>query len=409
MSNKRIVLLFDIEWFEKVHLFKDVGMIPAYFSKLYPFESNIVFYDHEKNRNLKEQECGINLIRVKQNVLNKVIGLRKYFSPITLYLIKNAKNIDVLMLFHLKKENYFYRFLYKLLNPKGKVYLKLDINLKGIEMFEVLSREEKRSKNFLKYKNGLVAYLRTIKRTLDLKRMKSGLSKFEVVSVETNYALNRISECTNHRLDHNLILATNGFPNERENEELVKRFEDKENVIITVGRLGTFEKNNEMLLKAIGKLQFNDWKVYFIGPIEESFKKEIDEFYNQHPHLNDKVVFVGNIDEKQALYQWYAKSKVFCLTSRSEGFPLVFPEALYYGNYIVSTKVGAEEEITKGGILGKSIDQDDTGLLTNTLQEIIDHTNNIGMKYNEIIQYSREYFVWNQVVKGIYTKLYSNQ
>jgi GalNAc-alpha-(1->4)-GalNAc-alpha-(1->3)-diNAcBac-PP-undecaprenol alpha-1,4-N-acetyl-D-galactosaminyltransferase len=408
VRNKRAVLLFDIEWFERVHLFKDVGMIPAYLSKLYNFESTIVFYDNERNHNLKNMEFGINLIRIKQNLLNKVLWLKNFVSPMTIYLIKNAKNIDVLMLFHLKKENYYYRVLYKLLNPTGKVYLKLDINLNGIEMFEILNKEEQTTLNIFKYKKGIDAYLRTIKRTIDFKRMKYELSKFDVVSVETKHALDRIRELTNNKLNHNLILATNGFPNESENEKYVKGFEEKDNIIITVGRIGTFEKNNEMFLKAIEKLQLKNWKVFLIGPIEDSFQKYIEEFYDKNPPLKDKVVLVGNINDKKTLYEWFARSKVFCLTSRSEGFPLVFPEAIFFGNYIISTKVGADEDITKGGTLGKSIEQDDLEALTKTLQGIIDNTNDISSKYNEIIKHSREHFVWDKVVGKIFSKLYGN-
>lgn len=120
MRNKRMVLLFDIEWFERVHLFKDVGMIPAYFSKLYNFESTIVFYDNERNHNLKNMECGINLIRLKKNLLNKVLWIRNFVSPITMYLIKNAKNIDVLMLFHLKKKIIFIDFYINFLTQRER-------------------------------------------------------------------------------------------------------------------------------------------------------------------------------------------------------------------------------------------------------------------------------------------------
>lgn len=154
-----------------------------------------------------------------------------------------------------------------------------------------------------------------------------------------------------------------------------------------------------MLLKSIEKLQLNNWKIFLIGPIEDNFRKYTQEFYNNNPTLKDKVVLVGNINDKNTLYEWYARSKVFCLTSRSEGFPLVFPEAIYFGNYIVSTKVGADEDITNYGTLGKSIDQDDIETLTNTFQEIIDNTNDISVKYNEIIKHSREHFVWDKVLE----------
>jgi glycosyltransferase involved in cell wall biosynthesis len=406
MHKEKLVLLFDIEWFERVHLYKDVGMIPAYFIKMYNFDSDIVFYDNVRNHDLEKIEQGINLIKIKKNFLNKVKWLRNVFSPMTIYLMKNAKNIDVLMLFHLKKENYYYRFLYKLFNPSGKIYLKLDINLKTIESLEILNKEEQTSLNIFNYKKGFVAYLKTLKRKIDFKRMKFELAKFEVISVETKYALDRVQALMGSRLDQNLILAPNGFPNDSESSKYVKDFKEKENIIITVGRLGTVEKNTEMFLKAIEKLKLKDWKIFLIGSIEENFRDYIQEFYKNNPTLKDNVIFAGNINDKKILYDWYAKSKVFCLTSISEGFPLVFPEAIFFGDYIVSTKIGADEDITKGGVLGKRIDLDDIVTLTTTLQEIIDNENDISKKYNDIIKHSRENFVWDSVIEKIYSKLY---
>ncbi|WP_066315244.1 glycosyltransferase family 4 protein [Bacillus sp. FJAT-29814] len=409
MHKERLVLLFDIEWFERVHLFKDVGMIPAYFSKLYDFDSTIVFYEHEKNHALKQKECDINLIRIKKNGANKVKWLRNFVSPMSLYLIRNAKNIDVLMLFHLKKENYYYRFLYKIFNPKGKVYLKLDKDETGVKGLEKYKKEEQKSLNVFNYKDGFVAYLKTIKRKISLKRIQNELSKFELISVETKNAYDRLRKVFGNKVSENFILIPNGFPDENESLEYVKDFKDKENIIITVGRIGTEQKNNEMLLKAAERLRFNDWKIYFIGPIEKHFEKYIHDFYNHNPELKDKVIFTGNVNEKSKLYEWYARSKVFCLTSRYEGFPLVFPEAIYFGDYIVSTKVGADEDITKGGVLGKRINQDDIDSLAKTLQDIIDNKIDIGKKYDEVVNFSRENFVWDKILEKIYYKLYLNE
>jgi GalNAc-alpha-(1->4)-GalNAc-alpha-(1->3)-diNAcBac-PP-undecaprenol alpha-1,4-N-acetyl-D-galactosaminyltransferase len=409
MHKERMVLLFDIEWFERVHLFKDVGMIPSYFNKLYNIDSTIVFYENERNHTLNNIECGINLIKIKNNFLSKVRILKNFVSPITLYLIKNARNIDVLMLFHLKKENYYYRFLYKLFNPNGKIYLKLDINLKTIESLEILNDEEQKSLNIFKYKNGIVSYLRTLKRKVDFKRMKIELSKFDVLSVETKYSQDKLKVLLKNRINHNLILVPNGFPDEIESSKLVKEFNEKENIVLTVGRIGTVEKNNEMLLKAAEKLRFNDWKIYLAGPIEDNFKIYIQEFYENNPKLKDKVIFIGNITDKRTLYEWYARSKVFCLTSRTEGFPLVFPEAIYFGNYIVTTKIGADEDITNNGVLGKRINVEDAKELANTLQEIFDNANDISNKFNEIIKHSRENYVWDKILEKLYLKLYENK
>lgn len=55
-------------------------------------------------------------------------------------------------------------------------------------------------------------------------------------------------------------------------------FEQKENLILTIGRIGTEQKNNELLLKALADIKLKDWSVQFVGPIEESFKSKIDLF-----------------------------------------------------------------------------------------------------------------------------------
>ena len=145
-----------------------------------------------------------------------------------------------------------------------------------------------------------------------------------------------------------------------------------------------------MLLEAIKEIDLKDWRVIFIGPIETNFKNIIENFYKDNPLLIDKVKFIGNINDKSKLFEWYNRSKVFCLTSRSEGFPLVFPEAIYFGNY---------------GDLGKIIEQDDIDSLAAELQKIINGQNDIGNKYQDIIEYSRDNFMWDKIVRRLYESL----
>lgn len=53
--------------------------------------------------------------------------------------------------------------------------------------------------------------------------------------------------------------------------------------MITVGRIGTEQKNNEMLLKVIDKIDLKDWKIYIIGPYTEQFKRYYDDFIKSNP------------------------------------------------------------------------------------------------------------------------------
>jgi len=62
-------------------------------------------------------------------------------------------------------------------------------------------------------------------------------------------------------------------------------------------------------------------------------------------------VLAGAISDKRTLYQVYSKAKIFVLTSRTEGFPLVIPEAIQNGCYVITTNLfPAAKEIINGEI-----------------------------------------------------------
>ena len=64
--------------------------------------------------------------------------------------------------------------------------------------------------------------------------------------------------------------------------------------MLTVDRLGTHQKYNELLLEAISIIKFNgiqNWKFYFVGPMTEQFKKYADYYINQNQHLKDNLIF----------------------------------------------------------------------------------------------------------------------
>src|SRR5690606_8696614 len=117
----------------------------------------------------------------------------------------------------------------------------------------------------------------------------------------------------------------------------VKPFHEKENIILAVGRIGTYQKNTELLLEALLNVDLNNWKVFILGPIEENFTAYISNLFTAHPNLKDKIIFAGNITDRLELFGWYNRAKILCMTSRFEGFPITFSEALYFGNYIITT------------------------------------------------------------------------
>lgn len=69
-----------------------------------------------------------------------------------------------------------------------------------------------------------------------------------------------INRLCNFDISSKLIYIPNGFDEDYliKNNIKIKKFEEKENIIITVGRIETEQKNNGMLLKVINKMDLKD-------------------------------------------------------------------------------------------------------------------------------------------------------
>lgn len=119
------------------------------------------------------------------------------------------------------------------------------------------------------------------------------------------------------------------------------------NVLINVGRLR--EVKNQKLLIDMMKILISrkeDIELIIIGDglLEEELKKYIKE-----QDLENYVKLVGYYTNPFPLIK---KSKIFCLSSLSEGFCLSISEACTLGVPFVSTKVGGAEELLNRGECG---------------------------------------------------------
>ncbi|MBW9204108.1 glycosyltransferase [Bacteroidales bacterium SW292] len=172
-------------------------------------------------------------------------------------------------------------------------------------------------------------------------------------------------------------------------------FAEKENLMITVGRLGTPQKNTDMFLRALSQIDLKDWKVALIGPVEESFQPVIDSFFNDNPDKAKNVIFTGAIYEKQKLWEYYNRAKVFVLTSRWESYALVLNEAKRFRNYLLSTDVGAYRDLSENGKYGTSIPINDDKRLGEVLQDIIEGKINIDVYRNS----NMDLLSWEKMVQ----------
>mgnify|MGYP001527202624 FL=1 len=161
-----------------------------------------------------------------------------------------------------------------------------------------------------------------------------------------------------------------------------RMYDEKENLMITVGRLGTSQKNTEMLLKALEDVDLKEWKFCFIGPIEKDFNSIIEQFYKNYPSKRKQIIFKGKIDNKKELWEWYNKAKIFVSTSRRESYGLVLNEAKRFRNYIISTRTGAAEDLIEQEKYGYFIEQEDNIGLSNILSQIVNKQINIDVYHN---------------------------
>jgi len=371
MNKKTLYLSFSLP-ITTVHLYKEPGEIPYYFNKLYNYNSIIDDYMDDNDR-IKSFRS-VSLHRYKyQGIFKNCLKILSVFT--------HAHKVDLLYLLQITPDSMLKMLAYRLGGGKGKIYLKLDLGL-----------YEKNGVDLLVWKN--MSYLLKVVHTL-FKPLPT------IYTVETTLAYNRLKNSYYGNLiaDNKLYLLPNGFDTDIlvENNIQRKGNVDKEKIIITVGRIGSYLKNTELLLDIISNVDLKDWKVYIIGPIEKSFLGKMDDFYAQNPTKKDSVTFTGDITDKKILFEYYNKSRVFMLTSRFESYAFVLTEAAYMNNYVISTDVGAARDLIKT-TSGYISDEHKKEPFVLELQRIIDLDDD---KLNELIpDTDKKELTWEWILKN---------
>lgn len=348
-----------------VELVKDVGQIPYTLSTLYGMNCTLATCNIHSTENNQDFFRKVKLYPVKHIINYKLTGL--------IFLLKNAKKFDWINFYHGGRTVYYWSKFYHFLNPKGKIYLKLDMDFRLCDKYDKSEKEKK-------------IFRKTVENA-------------DFVSVETFAVRDRIQQYTKKKIH----IITNGY---QENKFLPNNENRKENCFITVGRLGTKQKATDILLKAFAlSANQHDWNLKLVGPIEEEFKKYIDEFFKKEPELKNRIFFLGEINDRQELYGEYHNARVFILPSRWESFGLVTSEALSCGcRVIVSDEVPPKREFTKFGEYGAIVKAEEIEELSQVILE------EACRKYDKeevlsIKEYAREKFSWEVICSEIYNHM----
>lgn len=348
-----------------VDLTKDEGQIPYTLSKNYNIDSTIVTC-HIDNKTANMDS--VNGLKVKHFPL-----IINYAITGIVYLLLNAKKIDWLNIYFAGRQAYLWTKIYKFFNRKGHVYLKLDMDYRSCDLYD---KNEKERDIF-----------------------KKNTKIVDIVSVESMEIKNRIQKYS----EKDILIISDGIAELKYKPEITKNRED---VILTVGRLGTEQKATDILLTAFANsANQHNWKLKLIGTIEDTFMDEIEKFYNIYPQLKERVFFVGEIKEREQLYEEYCRAKVFALPSRWESFGISCAEALCCGcHLIVSDSIPPAREMTNNEKYGKIVKTESIKELEETILAATRYTY-FTNEICEISSYANNLFSWDRICDVLYKEI----
>ena len=189
-------------------------------------------------------------------------------------------------------------------------------------------------------------------------------------------------------------------------------FEQKENIILTVARIGIDQKRNEDLLAAFAKVaaELPDWSLRLVGTIDDKFKPYMENFFETHPDLKGRVNFTGLIEDKTELANEFKRAKIFCLTSTFEGgTPNVTAEALFAGDFMIFSSIDAAYEATDDNKCGRVFPIGNVDALANIFREVCPDNDLLLAGGKHAVEYARRNFDAEHIVARLYYLLYGGE
>ncbi len=337
------------------HLTKDCGIVPYLLHKRYGYDSYIVSTKQGDYPYLDTYVKGL-----KMDFLDRFDS-----DSLKDYVIKNYRNMDVLIFHGMYPAYTIISILYKKLRPDGKIFMNLDANSTWMDSILI---DDVLWTTLLDNCDLIATSCKKMQRHLNIKWAS-----------------------------WNIEYLPNGFYNFA-NLNMDIDYGKKENTIITVGRIGLYVKANHVLMEAFALLyqKLPNWKLKLIGKVEDSFKAYIEEYFIRYPQLKDKVIFTGFIADKEMLWNEYKSAKIFALTSISEGgSPNVAAEAQINGCYMIISDIDASDDITNNEKCGRVFPVGNVEKLYESLLEVCSDEKELEKASYNIIKYAKELLDWN--------------
>lgn len=364
---KKVVFTASYPAISNAQLLKDCGMVPYFLHKNYNTDSYMLTAKKEEYTYFDTYVKGLKPEYLETGSMEE----KKE------YLIKNGNSIDLLILFGGYEIFEQLALTYKQVNPNGKIYLALDANAGWMDRIIFTSQ---------KY--------------TDL------MNSCDVIATSCRAMAKHLNEKWPWKIEY----ISNGYFNYYQ-KDIEIDFKEKNNTILTVGRLGTSQKKTEVLLEAFAMISHHipDWNLKLIGSVDKSFDSYIKNYFKESPQLSSRVSFTGVITDKMELFDEYRKSKIFALSSSYEGgTPNVISEALYNGNAVAITKIDAYEDAIDNGKCGLCSEINDPKAFADILLKLC-RSNELEKMCNYAHDYAKRNFDMSKNVDRLYEMLFGGE
>lgn len=362
--RKRVVALapYESPW-RNVELIKDCGLIPYLLCKNYNCDVRMV---GAKGGDYSYQSLisGVELEFLADGSVESKVD----------YIRKHAAETDLLVLRGCHATNFEPAYAYRQKNPTGKIYVGLDANSFWMDGMD--------------WEN---AYFRKFMDCCDV-IAASGKS---------------LQDYLNDKWPWKISYVPNGYyAFGRERSPLP--FEEREDVILTVGRLGTQQKATHIMLEAfaLAAERIPGWRLRLVGSVEPQFQEYIEAYRRRNPVISDRVEFAGPIEDRERLLEEYRRAKIFTLSSEIEGgTPNVVAEALNAGCVMAVTRFDACLEATDDERCGGTADIDDAQGLAQVYEELA-LSDGLKDMSEHAHRYGRTHFDMENIVDKLYERLF---
>jgi len=369
----RILEILSGPSYDSVIAYKDAGMLLYELNKSFNYTTNYC------GCNSSEYEAEWNPQFLKSVGINKIsesLEFRKQVLDIKKYINDNITNYDVIIFFNYGSTVYKLAKLCKKINPNITIYSKLDMGQGGFSHFSPKRNFSNLRSRLEAFKSRYIDFF-----TVETKEYYNTLKDTPMFKDRLHYLPNGVS-----------ILGI---------DDVTVNVEQKENIVITVGRLRIYEKNTELFLDSILEIPDNlriQWKFYFVGPQTEEFSQYITQFIEDNPMLASNIVQLGNITDRNELSDLLKKSKIICMPSRTEGACIATLEGMYFGCVpIISRYSSFVRDTTNNETIGKVVDDYTSSGFANAMVEYMEDEVLIKAEVEKAISYARDTFNYKTI------------